>query len=171
MDEYLAAHAPEIQSVTLSGSNQVGKSDVNITFRQPVVVWEIARQKYYVDAGGHAFTHNYYDEPTVVVKDDSGIDPASGAIASNRFLRFLGRVVALMDQSGIATVGSVVIPPNTTREVDLKLSGKDYVVKTLLDRDPAGQVSDIVNAVRYVDSKGIHPQYLDVRVSGKAFYK
>jgi hypothetical protein len=171
LNDYLATKAPEIESMQLSSADQIGKSDLAVTFRHPVVAWEIAKQKYYVDAQGHAFAQNYYNEPVVIVKDESGIDPAVGAVASNRFLHFLGRVVALMNQSGVASVSGVVIPPNTTREVDLNLTGKPYVIKTLLDRDPAGQVSDILNAVRYVDSKGIKPQYIDVRISGKAAYR
>lgn len=169
--DYLAVKAPEVETLRFDGAQQIGASDVLVTFRQPIVVWEIARQKYYVDADGRAFTHNYYNEPTVVVKDESGIDPSEGAIASTRFLHFLGRVIALMNQSNVATVNSVIIPPNTTREVDLKLTGRDYVIKTLLDRDPAEQVSDILNALRYIDAKGIKPQYIDVRISGRATYK
>ena len=171
LHEYLADEAPEIKSVQLTDATRPGESDMSITFREPVVVWEISRQKYYVDAEGYTFARNYYAEPVVTVKDESGINPSTGAVASNRFLYFLGRVVALMNQSGIATVSGVIIPPNTTREVDLKLTGKSYVVKTLLDRDPAQQVSDIINTVKYVDAKAISPQYLDVRIGGKAFYR
>jgi len=171
LDEYMAAKAPEIETIKLDSSAQFGQSDLIVSFRQPVVVWEIARQKYYVDAEGHTFGKNYYNEPVVTVKDQSGIDPEAGAIASSRFLHFLGRVVFLMNQSGVASVSGVVIPPNTTREVDLSLTGKTYIIKTLLDRDPAEQVSDVLNAVRYVDSKAINPQYIDVRVGGKASYR
>jgi hypothetical protein len=40
-----------------------------------------------------------------------------------------------------------------------------------MDRDPAGQAADIVSAVRYVQQKQINPEYLDVRVASKAFYR
>jgi hypothetical protein len=171
LNGFLETKAPEIASAEFSSSNEVGKSDLTATFRQPLVAWEIGRQKYYVDAEGHAFQKNYYDEPSIVVTDQSGIDPNSGAIASNRFLHFLGRVVALLNQSGAVSVSGVVIPPNTTREVDLKLAGKPYIVKTQLDRDPAEQVSDIVNVVKYLDAKNLKPKYVDVRVGGRAFYQ
>jgi hypothetical protein len=107
----------------------------------------------------------------VVVKDQSGISPDAGAVASNRFLHFLGRVVSLTNASGMTKVNGVIIPPNTTREVDLQLEGRGFVVKTLLDRDPAAQTTDILNMLKYVDAKGIKPQYIDVRIAGKAFYK
>lgn len=171
LNSYLADKAPEVSHMELSDASVPGRSDLTVAFRQPIVVWEIARQKYYIDASGHAFQQNYYGEPTVVVRDQSGIDPSAGAIASNRFLHFLGRIVALLNESGVAQVNGVVIPPNTTRQVDLKLAGRPYVVKTLLDRDPAEQVSDIINTLKYLDSKHLKPQYVDVRVSGKAFYR
>lgn len=168
---YLADKAPEVASMNVQGSSNIGYADLAIEFRQPVVAWEIARQKYYVDANGHDFKINYYPEPTVIVKDQSGINPDTGAVASNRFLHYLGRVVSLVNASGIAKVTGVVIPPNTTREVDLQLEGRGFVVKTLLDRDPAAQTTDILNVLKYLDARGIKPQYVDVRIAGKAFYK
>lgn len=168
---YLAEKAPEIATMNVTSSSRIGYGDVSIDFRQPVVVWEISRQKYYVDSAGHDFTINYYSEPGVIVKDQSGISPEVGAVASNRFLHFLGRVVSLVNTSGIAKVTGVIIPPNTTREVDLQLEGRGYTVKTLLDRDPAAQTTDVVNILRYLDAKGIKPQYVDVRIAGKAYYR
>lgn len=171
LSDYLAQKAPEVASMKVAGSHLIGQATMTLSFRQPVVVWEISRQKYYVDADGHDFKINYYAEPAVVVKDQSGISPDVGAVASNRFLHFLGRVVSLTNQSGVAKVNGVIIPPNTTREVDLQLEGRGFIVKTLLDRDPAAQTTDILNILKYLDAKGIKPQYVDVRIAGKAFYK
>lgn len=167
---YLSQKAPEVAGMKITASG-IAQATMAIDFRQPVVVWEISGQKYYVDADGHDFKINYYPEPTVVVKDQSGISPDAGAVASNRFLHFLGRVVSLTNESGVAKVNGVIIPPDTTREVDLQLEGRGYVVKTLLDRDPAAQTTDVLNVLKYLDAKGIKPQYVDVRIAGKAFYR
>jgi hypothetical protein len=171
LSEYLTQKAPEVSNMKITGASGIAQATMTLTFRQPVVVWEISRQKYYVDADGHDFNLNYYPEPTVVVKDQSGISPDAGAVASNRFLHFLGRVVSLTNASGIATVNGVIIPPNTTREVDLQLEGRGFIVKTLLDRDPAAQTTDVLNILKYLDARGIKPQYVDVRIAGKAFYR
>lgn len=171
LSDYLAQKFPEVASMKVTNSSHIAEATMTLQFRQPVVVWEISGQKYYVDAEGHDFKVNYYPEPSVVVKDQSGISPDSGAVASNRFLHFLGRVVSLTNASGVAKVNGVTIPPNTTREVDLQLEGRGYVVKTLLDRDPAAQTTDVLNILKFLDARGIKPQYVDVRIAGKAFYK
>jgi hypothetical protein len=44
-------------------------------------------------------------------------------------------------------------------------------VKFSVDRAVGEQAEDAARAVRYLDGKGMSPEYLDVRISGKAFYK
>ena len=77
----------------------------------------------------------------------------------------------MTNASGAGVVESVDLPPNSTRQVDIKLKDRNYIIKTNVDRDPAGQAADIVNTLRYIDAKGIVPAYLDIRVSSKAFYR
>lgn len=171
LSEFMRAEAPELSAVTLDTSSSIGTGQLTVQLREPVASWTIKNQQYFVDADGLAFTTNYFAVPTVVVTDRSGINADAGVVASTKLLRFIGRIVTLVNQSGVATVEAVTLPPNSTREVDFKLGGRDYTIKAHLDRDPAGQATDIVNAVRYVDSKGMHPKYLDVRVSSKAYYR
>ena len=40
-----------------------------------------------------------------------------------------------------------------------------------VDRPAAGQVEDAVRAIRYLTNRGITAEYIDVRVSRRAFYK
>lgn len=169
--EELRSKAPEIADAKVVRGDGVLQGEVKLTFRQPVVSWVIKGEKYYVDADGEAFQVNYFAEPTVSVVDESGIDPEAGVIASGRFLRFMGRVITLVNDSGVTTVSGVVIPRGVTRQIDLKLTGVGYPFKTNLDRDPAGQAADVINAYKYFTSRGITPAYVDVRVSSKAFYR
>jgi hypothetical protein len=170
--EDLRSKAPEVADAEVVRGNGVLRGEVKLTFRKPIASWDIKGQKYYVDASGEAFQINYYSEPAVTVIDESGIDPnATGTIASGRFLRFMGRLITLIDESGVTSVTGVVIPRGVTRQIDLKLDGVGYPFKTNLDRDPAGQAADVVNAYKYFTARGIVPQYVDVRVSSKAFYR
>ena len=169
--EHLRAKAPEVADASVASGQGLLRGEVTLTFRKPVVSWTIQGQKYYVDANGEAFQVNYYAEPSVTVVDESGIDPKTGVIASGRFLRFMGRLITLVDQSGVTTVSGVVIPRGVTREIDLRLSGVGYPFKTNLDRDPAAQAADVINAYKYFTARNIAPQYVDVRVSSKAFYR
>ena len=170
LNEYVQQKAPEVAAIHLDNTG-LATANADIRFRVPVVAWQLPAQKSYVDGDGHSFTVNYFGEPSVTVKDDSGIDPSSGAIVSDRFLQFMGRVIALSNDSGVVRITGATIPRNTTREIDFNLEGRGYIVKTQLGRDPASQAMDIINAVKYVDGKGYKPAYLDVRVAGKAAYR
>jgi hypothetical protein len=55
--------------------------------------------------------------------------------------------------------------------VDIYLSGREYPIKTHIDRHPFVQASDVVGAIRYIETHGISPVYVDARVEGKAFYR
>jgi hypothetical protein len=148
------------------------KDGFEISFRKPLAVWQIGQKEYFVDDEGQSFENNYYTAPTVTVSDKSGI------IASNRnvmvgkgFLSFLGRIVALVNSSGLGTVTEAVIPAETTRELDIKLQDKPYIIKLHSDRVPENELEDLQRVVGYLDKKGVTPQYIDLRVSGKAYYR
>lgn len=143
-----------------------------VSLRQPLMVWKTSHGQFYIDAEGKAFTTNKFAEPTLQVSDNSGISAeTSGTVVSGRFISFLGQMVAAINQRQMGKVVAITIPPNTTRELDVRLEGRDYPIKTNIDRDPLQQAEDIANALKYFDSKGIKPQYIDVRVENKAFYR
>lgn len=170
---YLEAKAPEVATVTIEGTG-IATATASIAFREPVVAWQQKGVRAYVDGDGHLFRENYYNEPSVTVKDDSGLDTAgadSGLVISDRFLQFMGRVISLTNESGVARVTGATLPRGYAREIDFNLEGRGYIVKTQLGRDPASQATDIINAVKYIESKQLKPQYVDVRVAGKAAYK
>ncbi|HTJ73457.1 MAG TPA: hypothetical protein VL481_02610 [Verrucomicrobiae bacterium] len=169
--QYVQAKAPEVAGITLDGSAGLGKSTFVLTLREPTVGWTINGRQQYVDNTGTAFARNYFTTPAVQVVDKSGIQVEAGqAIASNRFLGFVGRAVALTKLQGFA-VTQVIIPEGTTRQVALQLHGIRYPIKLSIDRGVGEQVEDMARAVRWLKAHGKSPQYLDVRVSGEAFYR
>lgn len=170
-ERYMVDNAAELSGAALTKDSALGNATVTLKLREPIVAWNIRNQRYFVDATGNAFTTNYFAMPTVVVADKSGVNADVGSIASTKLLRFIGRVMTLVNASGLPPVQSVELPADSTRQVDFRLRDKPYSIKTNQDRDPAGQAADIINAVTYVEEKGISPQYLDVRVSSKAFYR
>jgi hypothetical protein len=171
MTAYVSNKLPEVSKVVWQGMVGLGKTNFVITMRTPVAGWKIDDKQYYVDSKGVSFELNYFSAPTVQIVDNSGISPQTGtAIASNRFLGFVGRVVALAKASGY-TVTQAVLPSGTTRELEVRLKDSNYLVKLSIDRPVGEQVEDMVSAVQYFTSRGQTPNYIDVRVSGKAFYK
>jgi hypothetical protein len=171
LNTYLSNKAPEVLSVTQQGMLSIGDTGFNIAMRVPVAGWNINDKQYYVDSAGVSFENNYFAAPAVQIIDGSGISLQPGTVSvSNRFLGFVGQVVALSKSSGY-TVTQAILPVNTTRELEVKLKEGDYLVKMSIDRPAGEQVEDMSRAVRYFTSHGGAPSYIDVRVSGKAFYK
>jgi cell division septal protein FtsQ len=172
LSDFVTAKLPEVSSVTQSRAVGIGTTSFAITMRTPVAGWQINNKQYFVDSKGIPFQQNYFLPPSVQIVDNSGIAYKLGttAIASNRFLSFIGRVVSGVKTNGY-TVIQAVLPPNTTRELDIRLKEVNYYIKLSIDRPAGEQVEDMVTAIRYFSMHGQTPQYIDVRVSGKAFYR
>lgn len=171
LESQLKQDHTEITTVTVARDWYGGNVHVNVFFRKPLLVWKTGGKQFYVDDQGIAFTYNHFATPTVAVTDQSGLPPdQSGAVASTRFIRFLGRMVGAVNSYNKGKVMAIIIPAST-REIDLRLQGRDYTIKTNSDRDPLQQAEDIANALTYFDQHSIKPQYVDLRVAHKAFYK
>lgn len=171
LSEYVQARVPEVASIRVDGAAGFGKTAFTATMRQPIAGWSINGHQQYVDGSGTAFEQNYFATPSVQIIDKSGVQVQAGqAVASNRFLSFVGRAVALSKEAGFS-VTQVIIPEGTTRQVELRLNRVGYPIKLLVDREPAEQVEDMARAVRWLQAHHKTPKYVDVRVSGEAFYR
>jgi hypothetical protein len=171
LEIFMRAKHSELSGFMTTHNWYGGNVAFTVSFRKPLIVWQTGSSHFYVDTNGIAFTYDDFNDPLVSVEDQSGIAPNSGSsVASQRFIMFLGQMVGAVNQGGKGQVSSVIIPAST-REIDLKLQGRAYPIKTEIDRDPLQQAQDIINALKYFDAHGITPQYVDVRVAGEAFYK
>lgn len=161
----------EVRAVTNLGFESPVTTEFKISVREPVVSWQVDDAVYYVDADGVSFSRNYYSEPAVKIVDNSGVDYTTGtAIASERFLRFVGQAVAQAKGRGI-TVTEVSIPAGTSRQAALTIEGRPYPVIMSIDRSVGEQVEDMSNALSFYDTMKWNPQYVDLRVKGKAFFR
>ena len=168
---YLQSVAPEVAKVDVEGSVGYGNTAFALTMREPIVAWNINNNRQYVDTSGTAFTRNYYTDPKVQVVDESGIQINGGeTVASNRFLGFIGRVVGLAKSSGY-TVTDVILPRGMTREVDIKLEGVGYPIRFSVDRPAGEQIEDMDRALTWLTANSQSPEYLDVRVSRRSYYR
>lgn len=169
--DFMQSKAPEIDTIKIESSSKFATSQFLITPRQPITGWTIGGSQQFVDANGVAFSRNYYPAPQVQIVDNSGVPVTSGqAIASNRFLSFVGRLVGFSQQRGYA-VEQVIIPVGTTRQIDLKIKGISYTIKCSIDRSAGEQAEDLDRSIKNLQQRGITPSFIDVRVSGKAFYQ
>lgn len=171
LKNYLVATVPEVSDVSDISFAGIGKTNIGLTMRRPVAGWTINTKQYYVDANGVAFERNYYNNPSVEIVDDSGVALQQGAaVASNRFLGFVGRVVALSKQRGYDVI-QAIIPVGTTRQLEIVIRNIKEHVKLSIDRPAGEQVEDMDRSIKYLTSHSEAPSYIDVRVSGEAFYK
>lgn len=162
---------PEVKQISLSSTSFFQPTSMAVELRRPIASWTLGTAKYYIDNEGVAFRHYNGSAPELIVEDNTGIDPSqTGAVASEKTIRFIGRLVHLLGSSG-HKVEKIELPPGTSREIDLRITGKNYLVKTSVDRDPAGQATDVDNAIKFLTSRGLTPSYADVRVSSKLYYK
>jgi len=171
MSQYLATNVSEIDSVTSASMGAISETDFTLAMRKPVAGWKIGSKQYYVDAKGVAFQRNFYGDPSVQIVDQSGAALQQGTlVASNEFLGFVGRVVSLSSARGYI-VTDAILPEGTTRELEIRLKNVGPLVKLSIDRSAGEQVEDMARSLVYLTSKGQSPSYIDVRVSGKAFYQ
>jgi len=168
---YVSAALPEVESIKVSGVKDIVDTEFTVTFRQPVAGWQINGNQFYVDASGVVFETNYYDAPAVQIVDESGISPEEGTtVAGSRLLGFLGKVVAQAGERGYQ-VTQAILPAGMTRELDIQLKDISTRVKLSTDRGAGEQVEDMSRSIIYLKSKNLNPQYIDVRISGRAAYK
>lgn len=171
MTAFIHSEHPEVESVVSEGYDSLATSRFEVVLRTPVVSWQVDEKMYYVDQYGVSFEKNVYDKPSVKIVDNSGVDYTSGAaIASERFLNFVGQAVARSKDAGVV-VTEVSIPAGTSRQVALTLEGYSYEVIMSIDRSVGEQVEDMGRAVRHFSDQGRSPQYVDLRVKGKAFFR
>jgi hypothetical protein len=171
LTQYLAVATPEVSDARDGGSAGFGLSQFDLTFRRPIVGWLIASKQYYVDDNGISFQVNYFEQPKVKIIDQSGVPQTAGTtVASSRFLRFVGRAISLAKADGL-TITQAIIPASTTHQIEIIVANHTYPIKLSLDRPVGEQMEDMQRAVAFFDARNEHPQYIDVRVSGKAYYR
>jgi len=164
LTEFMQKMHPEIADVQIRGGFGAGKLYIEI--RQAVAVWKTQSASSFVDKEGVVFDRNYFRDPSIVIEDRSG-----SGVVSQRFLQFIGKIIAGIKSSGIGEVDKVVIPVGAIRYVEINITDKSYSIKIQTDRDDSSQVADIVNMIKYLDKNNITPNYIDVRVKNRGFWR
>jgi hypothetical protein len=104
-------------------------------------------------------------EPTVAI-----IDENAGNNVSSRVKDFVANLESDVINTSLK-IDRVILPANMARELRIYLSGRTEFYKMSIDRGSAVQAEDMERMVKYLDENGITPEYVDLRVEGKAYYK
>lgn len=170
LKHFFLQKAPEVKNIRIEG-DFLARSAVKLTFRQPVAQWSSGGKVYFVDDGGVTFEQNYFDAPAVAVRDESGLPTRGGQEVINRqFLSFLGQAVSAFAQYKIK-VSEATLPASTVRQVWFKVEGRATQVRMTVDRPAQSQVKQAIIVLEYLGKTGSVPEYIDVRVDQRSFYK
>lgn len=171
LTSHIQATHPEVKTVLVEPGAELGTASIALEPREAIARWSIDGNNRYVDDEGVVFARNYFERPALQIIDNSGIRATSDqAVASNRFLGFVGRVIATSRQQNLE-VTKVTIPTLTTRQLAISLKGSRPYYKFSVDRSVGQQVEDTARIDRFLKRQGIVATYVDVRIEGKAFYK
>ena len=113
-------------------------------------------------------TEEVTTEPTIEIVDE---DASAGSHITNRMRSYIGQAEQDFRDLGYRPTKAVV-PSGSIREVDFYLEGHPGFIKTTIDRGTAVTVEDADRMLRYLAGQGTTEfQYIDVRISGKAYWK
>ena len=106
---------------------------------------------------------------TIEVVDESSA--ATGGHLSARMTEYIDQIVDNLRELGF-TPTKAVIPTGTIREIDIYLEGHNGFIRTTVDRGAGVTAEDTGRMLHYLDSIGVTDYtYIDVRLSGKAYWK
>lgn len=103
-------------------------------------------------------------QPTIEIIDESGTG------ITTRMKEYVAQIEKDYADIGLSA-NRAVVPVGKMREVHIFLNGYDYYVKLNIDKGTAVSAEDTKRMVDYLVSRDIHPEYIDVRVEGKGYYK
>ena len=103
--------------------------------------------------------------PTVPI-----IDENVGNNISERVKSFVARLEVDAVEYGLK-VDHVTLPFQKAREIIVFFEGRGEYYKMTTERGSTVQIEDAERMIRYLDWKGITPEYVDLRVEGRGYYK
>ena len=107
-------------------------------------------------------------EPTIEIIDE---DANTGKNITNRMRSYIGQAEGDFRDLGYQPT-KVVVPTGSIRTIHFYLNGYNGYIKMTIDRGTAVSVEDTDRMLRYLAGQGINDfEYIDVRTTGKAFWK
>ncbi|HJP95945.1 MAG TPA: hypothetical protein VJ843_01080 [Candidatus Saccharimonadales bacterium] len=174
----LKAKYPELHTVTVS-LPFFGRQP--IVYLQPVVpqmVLSTASGQFVIDSNGRAlsaYTNQKLSEdgsqPIPIVTDQSGFAAQKGQVVlPSKTVDFITEVAAQMHASKINVETWTLLAGGG--ELDVKPAGASYIVKFSLQGIAREEAGTYLATKQYIDTNHITPkEYVDARVSGRAYYR
>jgi cell division septal protein FtsQ len=144
---------------------------VNATNRQPSYIWKTGESQYLLDSSGGIIGPAPAGEKSlIVIEDESGLAVKVGErVVSDSYISFCTTLLSAFPKTGLKA-GELQVPA-TTQEVDVKTTS-NYIVKFDTTRSAGAQLGDLIVALKQLSNMHKTPgQYIDVRISGRAYWQ
>jgi hypothetical protein len=169
--ESLQKDYPEVLSISDIKFNGLTSYKIYLDFRKPVASWLVDGKEFFVDSEGVSFNVNNFEKPSLNIIDDSGAIVSNGKnVASGSFFSFIGKLVSAANKQGLE-VSKIRIPPLSLRQVEVSVKGVSYFARMSTADSAEGQIINFKKAIEYFRTHKISPNYIDLRIEGKGYYK
>ena len=169
--ESLQKDYPEVLSISDIKFNGLTSYKIYLDFRKPVASWLVDGKEFFVDSEGVSFNVNNFEKPSLNIIDDSGAIVSNGKnVASSSFFSFIGKLVSAANKQGLE-VSKIRIPPLSLRQVEVSVKGVSYFARMSTADSSEGQIINFKKAIEYFRAHKISPNYIDLRIEGKGYYK
>lgn len=169
--ESLQKDYPEVLSISDIKFNGLTSYKIYLDFRKPVASWLVDGKEFFVDSEGASFNINNFEKPSLNIIDDSGAIVSNGKnVASSSFFSFIGKLVSAANKQGLE-ISKIRIPPLSLRQVEVSVKGVSYFARMSTADSVEGQIINFKKAIEYFGTHKISPNYIDLRIEGKGYYK
>ncbi len=169
--ESLQKDYPEVLSISDIKFNGLTSYKIYLNFRKPVASWLVDGKEFFVDSEGVSFNVNNFEKPSLNIIDDSGAIVSNGKnVASSSFFSFIGKLVSAANKQGLE-VSEIRIPPLSLRQVEVSVKGVSYFARMSTADSAEGQIINFKKAIEYFITHKISPNYIDLRIEGRGYYK
>lgn len=172
IEDHMRKKFPEITKITLSSTVFSQIPTAKITVDGPALVLSSGLESYVINAQGVAVAKlagSASKLPSLVDQTNFPVELGKQVLAASE-VDFISKILSQCSRSQVP-VASLTLPP-LAQELDLRTSDRPYFVKFYLGGDPAIQIGQFLAARHDFDVKNSQPSsYLDVRVSGKVYFK
>jgi hypothetical protein len=162
---------PELQNVSMGVPLVGSRPIIYVQVAQPSAVVQTSYGNYALNGTGVVLARLQSVPAGVpIVVDQSGSHPVLG----KRFLpgstvSFI-RTVAYQFKAAKTEVNTFVLPAHAPYELDVRLSGQQYLVRMNLEADARVQSGVLLAMIRQLGDD-MPREYIDVRTPGRAYYK
>lgn len=160
---------PELQSADVTVSTTSNRPIAYVTQYSAKFLLRQGSMRYGLTSNGFVVDMPKISEALPVIHDETGEEIGIGKqLLPRNHVQFIETVVYQLDQNDVS-VASILLPAQKAYEVNIRLKSKPYVLRFNLAEDPLQQSGAAVAAMKSITA--VTPQYIDVRVPGRVYYK